>query len=75
MRTLNQIVKRLVELKNEFTEYDEDIHDNIYYQLRGIAESDEDDEALIRDLNELVDQLEKHLDNLKHTPNFNWIFG
>ena len=75
MKTLNQIAERLYELKDEFVEYDEDIHDNIYYQLDGIAESDDDDEALIKDLNELVDQLEKYLESLKTTPNFNWIFG
>lgn len=73
MRTLNQIVDRLWELKDEFVEYDGEIHDNIYYQLEGIAESDDDDEALIKDLNELVDQLEKYLEALK--TNFNWIFG
>jgi hypothetical protein len=78
MRTLNQIVNKLWELKDEFVEYDaDDVHDNIYYQLLGIAETKdvEDDEALMKDLNDLVDQLEKYLESLKTTPNFNWIFA
>jgi hypothetical protein len=78
MRTLNQIVNKLWELKDEFVEYDaDDVHDNIYYQLLGIAETEdiEDDEALMKELDELVTELEKYLESLKSTPNFNWIFA
>jgi hypothetical protein len=77
MRTLDEIERKLWELKDEYVDYDEDIFDNIYYQLCGLAEGydDESDEALMRDLNELVDQLQTHLDYLKKKPDFNWIFG
>ena len=77
MRTLDEIERRLWELKDDSVEYDEDIHDDIYYQLVGLSEGydDENDEALMRDLNELVDQLEAHINYLKNKPKFNWIFG
>ena len=77
MRTLDEIERKLWELKDDSVEYDEDIHDDIYYQLVGLSEGydDENDEALMRDLNELVDQLEAHMKYLKNKPKFNWIFG
>ena len=72
MRTLDEIERKLWELKDDSVEYDEDIHDDIYYQLVGLSEGydDENDEALMRDLNELVDQLEAHMNYLKNKPKF-----
>lgn len=77
MRNLDEIIEKFIELKDEFEDYGYgEIHDNIYAQLMGIDyENDKDDEALIRDLNELVDQLESHLYYITNTPDFNWIFG
>ena len=79
MRTLEEIVKKFRELRDEYDEYGYgDIHDQIHYQLEGIFDDydeTEQDEALMRNLNELVDQLESHLYYITNLPDFNWIYG
>lgn len=77
MRTLEQIVLRLKELKEEYLDYDGKIYDAIYYQINGIYddyEENEGDEDLIRELDLLVDHLEIHLNYIKTAPKFNWIY-
>ena len=75
MRDFDEIVSALINLKDEFLDYDDSIYDNIYYQLVGLEEDDANDEKLMADMNMLVDQLEVYLHQLKNKPNFNWIFG
>ena len=79
MRTLEQIIERFNELKDEYDEYGYgDVHDQIYYQVCGALEDyeeNEKDEALLKDLNELVDQLESHLYYITNLPDFKWIYG
>jgi hypothetical protein len=77
MRTLEQIVLRFKELKEEYIDHDGKIYDAIHYQLSGIYddyEENEGDEDLIRKLNMLVDHLEIHLNYIKTAPKFNWIY-
>lgn len=76
MRTLDQIISKLRVLRDEYDDQGYgDVHDQIQYQIEGAYEEDENDEALIGELNELVDQLESHLDYIKNKPEFNWIYG
>lgn len=79
MRTLDQIIRKLHDLKDEYDDQGYgDIHDQIYYQIEGAREDyhmNEKDESLLKELNELVDQLESHLNYIKNKPEFNWIFG
>ena len=79
MRTLDQIIRKLRQLQNEYIDQGYgDIHDQIYYQIVGAYdeyEENENDESLLKELNELVDQLESHLNYIKNKPEFNWIFG
>ena len=75
MRTLEQIIDKLYEIKDEYQDYGYgEIHDEIYYQIKGALEYDMD-EALIKQLDELTEQLESHLYYITNTPEFNWIFG
>ena len=79
MRNLEEIVKKFKELRDEYDDYGYgDIHDLIHYQLEGIYDDydeNEQDEKLLKDLNELVDQLESHLYYITNKPEFKWIFG
>jgi dissimilatory sulfite reductase (desulfoviridin) alpha/beta subunit len=79
MRNLETIVKDLRRIRDEYDEYGYgDIHDQIHYQLEGIFDDydeAEQDEALIRNLNVLVEQLEAHLYYITNLPEFNWIYG
>jgi hypothetical protein len=81
MRTLEQIIEKFNELKDEYYEMGNsfrDIHDYIYGQTCGVLENyaaNEKDEDLLQDLNELVDQLESHLDRISNSPDFKWIYG
>lgn len=83
MRTLEQIIEQLNKLQNAFDYLGEDeIHDQIYYQISGIFdeyELNETDENLITELNLLVDQLERYYIAITAGPSkvadFNWIFG
>jgi hypothetical protein len=79
MKNLEQITKRLYELKDEFQELGEGyLHDEIYIQIQGIFddyEINETDENLLIDLNNMVKRLEKYLKALKEFTNVKWIFG
>ena len=81
MRTLEQIIERFNELKDEYDEMGNffgDIHDHIHWQTCGVVENygaNEKDKDLLQDLNELIDQLESHLNNISNSPDFKWIYG
>lgn len=83
MRTIEEIIEQLNKLQNAFDHLGEDeIHDQIYYQISGFfADYDlnETDENLIAELNTLVDQLERYYIAITSGPSkvadFNWIFG
>lgn len=79
MRTLDQITKKLRELRDEYDAYGYgETHDLIHYQLEGIYsdyDEAENDEVLIKRLNDLTDQLESHLYYITNLPEFDWIFG
>ena len=81
MRTLEQIIERFNELKDEYDEmgnFFSDIKDHIYSQTCGVVEhyeANEKDEDLLQDLNELVDQLGSYLDHISNSPDFKWIYG
>ena len=77
MRNLDQIIEKLLELRDAYDDQGfPEMHDNIHVQIISIDyDQDQDDENLINELNQLVDQLDSHLNYVKNLPDFNWIFG
>lgn len=77
MRTVDQLIDKLRDIKDGYQEcgYGE-LHDEIYYQIKGAIDyKDMMDDDLIKQLDDLTDHLESHLNYVKNEPEFNWVFG